>query len=191
MTQNEQPGTGRIATACAPIRVAHLYTSHGHNFFGHHGQPPGGHPVVEHEDIDCVAGRGIAGDRFFDYKENYRGQITFFAWEVFRDVCGQLKLPEINPGLTRRNVITVGADLNLLIGKEFTVQGIQFLGVEECRPCYWMDHALGPGAEAALKNRGGLRARILTSGPLRVDALSSSPNFTFRSAAAGMFTVAP
>jgi MOSC domain-containing protein YiiM len=60
--------------------------------------------------------------------------------------------------------------LNSLIGEEFAVQGIQFLGVEECRPCYWMDQVLGPGAEAALKNRGGLRARILTSGQLRVDA---------------------
>ena len=107
---------------------------------------------------------------FFDFKDNYRGQITFFALEVFVEVCRQLGLSGKNPGLTRRNVMTIGVDLNSLIGEEFAVQGIQFFGMEECRPCYWMDHALGPGAEAALKNRGGLRARILTSGPLRVDA---------------------
>jgi MOSC domain-containing protein YiiM len=42
------------------------------------------------------------------------------------------------------------------------------LGTEESRPCFWMDHAFGPGAQAALKGRGGLRARILTSGRLVV-----------------------
>ena len=32
----------------------------------------------------------------------------------------------------------------------------------------WMDEAIAPGAEALLQGRGGLRARILTSGTLRV-----------------------
>jgi len=75
-----------------------------------------------------------------------------------------------SPGVARRNVITAGIDLNRLIGEEFVLQGVRFAGVEECRPCYWMEQALGPGAEAALRGRGGLRARILTDGPLRVEA---------------------
>jgi MOSC domain-containing protein YiiM len=160
----------QLVTCQTPtIRIAHLYTSIGHNFFGHHGKPAGEHAVLEHQEIYCVANRGIESDRFFDYKDNYRGQITFFSLEVFDDVCHQLSISGKNPGLARRNVMTTGVDLNSLIGEEFTVQGIQFLGVEECRPCYWMDKALAPGAEAALKNRGGLRARILTSGCLRVN----------------------
>jgi MOSC domain-containing protein YiiM len=137
--------------------------------FGHHGKPAGVHALVEHREIRCVAGRGVEGDRFFDYKDAYRGQITFFAREVFEDVCRELSITGKHPGLTRRNVITVGVDLNLLIGAEFAVQGIRFFGTEECRPCYWMDEVIGPGAEAALRNRGGLRARILTSGTLRVN----------------------
>jgi MOSC domain-containing protein YiiM len=163
-------GTQSIALESPAIRIAHLYTSGGHNFFGHHGKPAGQHSLVEHQEIYCVAGRGVEGDRFFDYKDNYRGQITFFALEVFEDVCRELGATGKSPGLTRRNVITTGVALNSLIGEEFSVQGIQFFGVEECRPCYWMDRVIGPGAEAALKNRGGLRARILTSGRLRVDA---------------------
>jgi MOSC domain-containing protein YiiM len=59
-------------------------------------------------------------------------------------------------------------DLNALIGREFEVQGVRFAGVEECRPCYWMNEAFGhPQAEDWLKGRGGLRARILSSGWLR------------------------
>jgi MOSC domain-containing protein YiiM len=166
----EPDGAQLVALESPGIHVAHLYTSPGHNFFGHHGHPAGEHLIIEQSEIYCVAGRGVAGDRFFDYKDNYRGQITFFALEVFDDVCRQLGLSDKNPGLTRRNVMMTGVDLNSLVGEEFVVQGIQFFGVEECRPCYWMDQALQSGAEAALKNRGGLRARILTSGWLRVEA---------------------
>jgi len=67
----------------------------------------------------------------------------------------------------RRNVITRSVDLNELIGQEFEVQGVRFLGTEECRPCYWMDSVFAPGAQQFLKGRGGLRARILTDGLLR------------------------
>jgi MOSC domain-containing protein YiiM len=59
-------------------------------------------------------------------------------------------------------------DLNSLIGEEFAIQGVRFLGQEECKPCYWMDQAFAAGAEELLRGRGGLRASILTNGTLRV-----------------------
>ena len=120
--------------------------------------------------IECVAGHGIRGDRFFDYKEDYKGQITFFSLEVFDELCGALELQDCSPALVRRNVITRDVDLNELIGCEFEVQGVQFHGTGECRPCYWMDHAIAPGTEEFLKGRGGLRAGILTDGRLHSSA---------------------
>ena len=147
--------------------VRSLYISPGHNFFGHHGQEPGEHPIEEVEEIECVVGRGIRGDRFFDYKSDYKGQVTFFSSEVFADVCRAVGAGAKSPGAARRNVVTEGVDLNSLIGQRFTVQGVEFEGVCECNPCYWMDRAIAPGAEEALKGRGGLRARILTGGVLR------------------------
>ena len=149
------------------IQVHQLFISSGHNFFGHHGQPAGQHPVVEVEQIECVAGHGIRGDRFFDFKENYKGQITFFSQEVFDALRRELALPKALPSATRRNALVTGADLNALIGTEFEIQSVRFAGVEQCKPCYWMDSALGPGAEAWLQGRGGLRARILTDGILQ------------------------
>ena len=118
------------------------------------------------ESIECVAGRGIRHDRFFDYCNDYKGQITFFSLEVFDAVCAALHLKNGDRAVTRRNVFTRSVDLNGLIGQEFTVQGVRFRGTGECRPCYWMDQALGPGAEQLLQGRGGVRARILTSGTL-------------------------
>jgi hypothetical protein len=148
--------------------IRHLFISAGHNFFGHHEGPPGQHPVLECDEIDCVAGQGIRGDRFFGYKEDYKGQITFFAWEVFAELRRELGLPDAHPSGTRRNVITEGIDLSAMVGREFEVQGIRFLGDEECRPCYWMNTAFrDQRVEAWLNGRGGLRARILSDGVLR------------------------
>lgn len=168
-------GDGSLAGRAEPrtlyrmsgVIIELLALSPRHNFFGHHGQPAGASPVVVVDELACIAGRGVRGDRFFDYRASYKGQITFFALEVFDALQRELALPHARPEATRRNVFTRGADLNALIGGEFELQGVRFAGIEECRPCYWMDQALGPGAEAWLRGRGGLRARILSDGWLR------------------------
>jgi MOSC domain-containing protein YiiM len=150
------------------MQIRHLFLSPDHNYFGHHNQPAGDNAVVEVDSVECVAGRGLRGDRFFDFKPEYKGQITFFSWETFEELRRALNTPVAHPQALRRNVITAGIDLNQLIGETFTLQGITFQGAEECRPCYWMDSAIGPGAETWLKGRGGLRAKILTDGVLKV-----------------------
>jgi MOSC domain-containing protein YiiM len=150
------------------MRVCHLFISPGHNFVGHHGQPAGEHPLVSIEQVECVAGRGIRGDRFFNHQPDYKGQITFFALEVIEALQQELGLAAARPEFTRRNVFTRGADLNTLVGAEFELQGVRFAGTEECRPCHWMNQAFGDDrVEGWLKRRGGLRARILTDGVLR------------------------
>lgn len=152
------------------IQIHHLYLSPGHNYFGHHGKPAGEHPIVEVPRVHCVAGRGIEGDRFFDYKPDYKGQITFFAWEEYERLRAMFDQYGREPAVFRRNVIISGVDLDSLIGKDFEIQGVRFRGHSECSPCYWMDQAFYPGTEAALKGRGGLRAQILSSGDLEVTA---------------------
>jgi MOSC domain-containing protein YiiM len=149
------------------IAVKHLYISPGHNFFGHHGKAPSEHEMREVPEVRCVAGRGIEGDRFFDFKPGYKGQVTFFAIEIYEGLSDALGIPDKAPSVFRRNIITSGADLNALIGCEFELQGVRFRGMAECSPCYWMNEAFAPGAEEWLQGRGGLRAKILTSGTLR------------------------
>src|SRR5262245_20557344 len=148
------------------MEIFHLFISTGHNFVGHHGRDPDTHAMIETSEIACVAGRGIRGDRYFDFKDDYKGQITFFSLEVFDELCNALRLRDCSPAVARRNVITRSVDLNDFIGQEFEVQGVRFLGTEECRPCYWMDGTFASGAQEFLKGRGGLRAKILTDGRL-------------------------
>jgi MOSC domain-containing protein YiiM len=153
-----------------PVEICHLYISSGHNFVGHHGRDPDDFPMIEVQSIECVAGRGIRGDRYFDFKDDYKGQITFFSLEVFDELCGALQVQDCSASLVRRNVFTRDVDLNELIDQDFEVQGVRFHGTQECRPCYWMDRAIAVGAEKFLQGRGGLRARILTDGILRSTA---------------------
>jgi MOSC domain-containing protein YiiM len=88
--------------------------------------------------------------------------------EVLEALRQELDLTEATPSRTRRNVFTRGLHLPDLIGKEFALQGVYFLGTEECRPCYWMNEAFrDPRVEHWLAGKGGLRARIRSSGLLR------------------------
>lgn len=149
------------------VHLHHLFTSPGHNYFGHHGQESGDHEIAEHDSIELVAGKGIPGDRFFDWKDAYKGQITFIDQAVIDAIRRHAENPELPASAFRRTVVISGVDLNSLIGKTFTLAGIRLEGTEECRPCYWMDEACGkPGTEELMKGRGGLRCRILNSGTL-------------------------
>jgi MOSC domain-containing protein YiiM len=158
------------------MKIVRIYLSPDHNFVGHHGKPPGETPAEKVDKVECVAGSGLRGDRYFDHREDYKGQVSFFAEEVHHRICEQFgRSPDdIDASVYRRNVITRGIDLNTLIEKEFEIQGVRFRGTEECSPCYWMNSAFGPEAEEALKGNGGLRARILSDGELRVDADADS-----------------
>jgi len=68
---------GTNPTELPALTVVGIFISTGHNFFGHHEKPAG-------------AGKGLFGDRFFGFKDNYKGQVTFFSNEVFTEVCRQL-----------------------------------------------------------------------------------------------------
>ncbi len=155
-----------------PAEVLHLYISPGHNYFGHHGGPAGDYPTLEVAEVSCVAGRGLKGDRFFGYRDGYPGQVTFFSQEVFEALCEAIGVYDKDPSVLRRNIVIRGVDLNEWIGREFDLQGIRFRGVEESKPCYWMETALGPGANAAMRGRGGLRAEVLTDGVLKRSVLA-------------------
>ncbi|MFT3781567.1 MAG: molybdenum cofactor biosysynthesis protein [Nibricoccus sp.] len=148
------------------VRVRHIFISTDHNFFGHHGQPAGTNPTVEVEQVECLAGRGLKGDRFCGFKDDYKGQLTLFSWEVFQQLKTERSLPALSPDVFRRNIIVEGLDLNALVGKRFDLQGVTLEGTVECKPCHWMDEAVGPGAEAWLQGRGGLRCKIVTDGVL-------------------------
>jgi MOSC domain-containing protein YiiM len=148
--------------------IRHIFISPGHNFFGRYGGPAGTHPAHDVPAVLCRTGWGLEGDRFYGHRPDYKGQVTFFAWETLVAAREKFGVPALSPSAFRRNVITEGLDLNALIERRFTLCGVEFEGTGEARPCVWMNHAVAPGAEDWLFGRGGLRAKVLSDGELRV-----------------------
>lgn len=168
---NQSAATGQPSHASPEWQadLLEIWISPGHDFRGHHGGPRGNHGAEKLDQVECVAGLGLRGDRYFGHKEDFKGQVTFFDAAAIQSVREHFSKPDLCGSVFRRNLIVRGVDLSAWVGRRFRFQGIEFEGSEECRPCHWMDEAVGPGAEEFLKHRcrGGLRARILSDGMLR------------------------
>ncbi|NUQ81530.1 MAG: molybdenum cofactor biosysynthesis protein [Bacteroidetes bacterium] len=149
-----------------PVVIHHLFTSAGHAYFGNSTSEPGPHAMTSHPSVFLEVGKGIPGDRFYNRKPDYSGQVTLFSMEVYHELLVHLKLTDRSPEFFRRNVLISGVPLNELIGLEFEINGIRLSGSGHCTPCRWMDDGFAPGAWTFLKGRGGLRCRILSSGYL-------------------------
>jgi len=124
--------------------------------------------------VQAVAGQGLEGDRYskragtYSKKHHPGREVTLIESEAIEAAARDKKL-SIEPRDTRRNLLTQGVPLNHLIGVRFRVGEVLLEGVELCDPCGHMETLSGAkGAKDALANRGGLRARILESGRLRV-----------------------
>lgn len=154
------------------ITILKIFISSGHDFKGRFEKGRLNNEVSSVESVECVAGRGLQGDRYFDFKEDYKGQLSLMSSEAIKALESELGIKVENPADFRRNAITSGLDLNALVGRRFRLGGLELEGVEQCKPCFWMDEAIAPGAFDALAGRGGLRCRILSDGVLRKGALA-------------------
>ncbi|RYD68701.1 MAG: molybdenum cofactor biosysynthesis protein [Verrucomicrobiaceae bacterium] len=150
-------------------RLIHIFISPGHDYWGRNGEGRMQHGISDVAEVECVAGMGLRGDRYFNSRPDAKGQVTFFDMRIVREVRRHFKLPKLPASVFRRNLIVEGVDLDEWIGKRFLFQGIEFEGSQECRPCEWMDRVIAPGGEEFLKGRfrGGLRAKVRSSGMLR------------------------
>ncbi len=157
------------------ITIHQIYISNGHDFKGRFNKGRLNNGVQRVESVECVEGRGLVGDRYFDFKEDYKGQVSLISVEAIEAMEAELNLEVADRSDFRRNVIVSGVDLNALVGADFRIGEVELRGVEQCKPCFWMNEAIGEGAHAALEGRGGLRCRILKSGVLRAGETEIEP----------------
>ncbi|WAC18761.1 molybdenum cofactor biosysynthesis protein [Luteolibacter sp. SL250] len=152
------------------VKLGKIYISGGHDYWGRQGAGRLQNGIRDVEEVECVAGKGLVGDRYFGYRQDFKGQVTFFEEEVVEEIRAHFKLPKLPASVFRRNLIVSGVRLGEWLGKRFVFQGVEFEGSQECRPCHWMDRVVEDGTERFMKEgfRGGLRAKVISGGLLRV-----------------------
>ena len=75
---------------------------------------------------------------------------------------------QLDPGQSRRNIVTRGIALNHLVEQEFRIGDVVLRGTRLCEPCAHMEKLTVKGAMRGLIHRGGLRAEIVKGGTIRV-----------------------
>jgi MOSC domain-containing protein YiiM len=128
-------------------------------------------PVEAVVSVRALAGRGLAGDRYLAAPGSAAApgeNLTLVEGESIDAIASEHGIV-LDPGGTRRNLVTRGIALNDLVGREFTVGGVRCRGVELCEPCLALQQITGRnGLIEALLHRGGLRADILSDGEITV-----------------------
>lgn len=126
-------------------------------------------PLVSLPEVEVVTDKHLSGDHARP-KPGGKRQVTLIQHEHLAAVGGFLGLDApVEPGRLRRNLVVSG--LNLLALKNRQVQLGEEVILEitgECHPCSRMEEELGPGGYNAMRGHGGLTARILRGGQIRV-----------------------
>jgi len=124
-------------------------------------------PVIVVDSVEAREGRGLTGDRFSGGASSKR-QVTLIQAEHLPVMAQLLGRDHIDPALLRRNILISGINLLSLNGAQFTVGGVLMEGTGPCHPCSRMEETFGPGGYSAVRGHGGITARVLTGGIIRV-----------------------
>jgi MOSC domain-containing protein YiiM len=147
-----------------------------------HIAPTGAAPMKSVTAAQAVAGRGLDGDRYYSKLGTYSNDagsgrdVTLIEVEAIEALKREYKI-ELEPGQSRRNIVTRGVALNHLVEREFRIGDVVLRGTRLCEPCAHMERLTVKGAMRGLIHRGGLRAEIVKGGPIRVgDVIESKGN---------------
>ena len=147
-----------------------------------HIAPKAAAPMESVAEARAVPGRGLEGDRYFlgtgvySQKAGYGGrEVTLIEVEAVRALFDGIQNAEglrlgikLSPAETRRNIATSGVPLDHLVDREFWVGPVLMVGTRLCEPCKYLEGLTQQGVLGGLIHRGGLRARILSEGVIRV-----------------------
>jgi MOSC domain-containing protein YiiM len=124
-------------------------------------------PMIKPSSAILVAHQGIDGDRYHTKRDGER-QATLIAAEDIAAIASFLGKEDVPPELLRRNLVTRGINLIALKGRNIRIGTTVLEVTGECAPCSQMEANLGPGGYNAVRGRGGITARIIDGGEIRI-----------------------
>lgn len=118
----------------------------------------------------ALAGIGLADDRLGQRGEAELStrQVTLIQHEHLPVMAQLAQVSAVDAVALRRNLVVSGINLLALKNARLQVGEALLEIVGPCQPCSRMEEAIGPGGYAAMRGHGGMTARVLISGPIRV-----------------------
>lgn len=117
--------------------------------------------------VKAIESSGLDDDHY--KSQGGKRQVTLIQVEHLMAVASFLGTAEIDPGLVRRNIVVKGINLLSLKNKTFKIgETVVMEGTGQCHPCSRMEAALGKGGYNAMRGHGGITAKILEGGMIKI-----------------------
>ncbi|MGB3589483.1 MAG: MOSC domain-containing protein [Tunicatimonas sp.] len=124
-------------------------------------------PLQVVNQVVAKEGSGLEGDHFAGKVQSKR-QVTLINAEHIQAVASLLHCSAIDPNLLRRNIVVQGINLLALKEKQFQVGEAVLEMSGLCHPCSRMEKSLGAGGYNAMRGHGGITARVIKEGVIRL-----------------------
>ena len=123
-------------------------------------------PLIAAEHLHLDPAHGVPGDHYAG--RSGTRQVTLIGEEQLRAIASFLGRDHVTPEELRRNVVVRGLNLHALRGSRLRL-GTAVLDVTgDCHPCSRMEQILGKGGYNAVRGHGGVAARVVAAGAVRV-----------------------
>ncbi|WPP52431.1 MOSC domain-containing protein [Catalinimonas niigatensis] len=122
---------------------------------------------VEKESVLADASHGLEGDHYGG-GANGKRQVTLINEEHLKSVASFLGKESLNPALLRRNIMVKGINLMALKDQQFQIGEAILKMTGLCQPCSRMEENLGEGGYNAMRGHGGITAKIIKSGLIKI-----------------------
>lgn len=125
--------------------------------------------MISLDEVEAFREEGLRGDRYADasLRKSPDYQITLIEIENIEAFVRTSGLA-LAPHEPRRNLVTSGVNLNVLVNKRFFVGEVELEGLELCEPCATFAKHTHLEVVSFFVHKGGLRARIIRGGVIRV-----------------------
>ena len=122
--------------------------------------------LIEVDKVNVIPSKGLEGDHYKG--TSGKREVTLIQKEHLDAVASILKKENINPSLTRRNIVVGGINLQALKDQKFRIGDevvLETTGM--CHPCSRMEQNLGPGGYNAMRGHGGITTRVIRGGIIK------------------------
>lgn len=123
--------------------------------------------MLQPEQIEVRTDTGIVGDRYAG--RGGERHVTLLQHEHLAVIGSVLDGTRVEPADLRRNLVVRGLNLLALKGKRFRVGSAVLQYTGQCHPCSAMQRTFGPGGYNAVRGHGGITARVIESGVIRLN----------------------